>query len=186
MSTPSALAVLLGVSLAVMVGALGVAVNGCAYANGYDPARYANIPEEASVDPEIEPLPPSPRRRMRDPRRGPPVAAMPAGVPAPAPPAATTTVAIPEATCGSKADPCPMQRFMHGALATAHTPDTLTTAFTRVAGMSPDPAWAWVAVATRGADLANAGDVAGAKGQCVACHDAYRESYRALYRSRKL
>ena len=89
-------------------------------------------------------------------------------------------------SCGTKADPCPMQRFMHGSVASAHTPDSLTTAFTQVAGMSPDPAWSWVAIATRGANLANAGDLAGAKAQCAACHDAYREAYRAQYRMRPL
>ena len=196
MSTPSSLA-------ALLLGALTAAVGACAYANGYDPARYASPPPAASVDPEIEPLPPSPKRTMSDPRAGAgvkvpavvaavksePVEAGAAPIADAAPvavPVASANVAAPEATCGSKADPCPMQRFMHGALATAHTPDTLTAAFTRVAGMSPDPAWAWVAVATRGADLANAGNVAGAKAQCTACHDAYREAYRARYRSRKL
>lgn len=104
----------------------------------------------------------------------PPVAALPV-VPAPVVP-----------TCGSKSDPCPMQRFMRGAMATAHTPETLTAAFTRAAGMSPDPTWAWVAIATRGADLANAGNVAAAKAQCNACHDVYREPYRALHRARPL
>jgi hypothetical protein len=48
-----------------------------------------------------------------------------------------------EATCGTAADPRPIQRFIHEALATAHTPETLTSAFTRLASMSPDPAWAW-------------------------------------------
>jgi hypothetical protein len=183
-------------SLALLVLAeIGAA---CSYANGYDPARYANLPPAPSVDPEIEPLPPSPKRQLRDPRGGAVVKAEPvdasvsaiadAALAAPTPVAVPTVDAAsdPTATCGSKADPCPMQRFMHGALATAHTSDTLTAAFTRLASMSPDPAWAWVAIATRGADLANAGDVAGAKAQCAVCHDAYREPYRAQYRSRKL
>lgn len=143
----------------------------------------------AKVDPEIEPLPPSPKRWMRDPRGVPVfdagVVAI-AAVPPPADDAGAPAAAAVVTACGTKADPCPMQRFMHGAMETAHTPDTLTAAFTRVAGMSPDPAWAWVAIATRGADLANAGDVGGAKGQCQACHDAYRERYRALHRMRKL
>ena len=79
-----------------------------------------------------------------------------------------------------------MQRFMHASVASAHTADSLTTAFTLIAGMSPDPAWSWAAIATRGADLANAGNLAGAKGQCAACHQAYREAYRAQYRMRPL
>jgi hypothetical protein len=189
----------------VLLGVLALVVGACAYANGYDPARYANPAPAASVDPEIEPLAPSPKKRMRDPRGTTVVKAEPLDASAAAPdaalpladaglvapvvvvtPAPAPAVAGTAATCGSKADPCPMQRFMHGALATAHTADTLTAAFTRVAGMSPDPSWAWVAIATRGADLANAGDLRAAKGQCTACHDAYRETYRTLHRAKKL
>ncbi|HSO41186.1 MAG TPA: hypothetical protein VLT33_52025 [Labilithrix sp.] len=167
----------------------------CAYANGYDPARYASPAPTASVDPEVEPLAAEPKRRMHDPRGT--ASARPALArvePGDAGAAAAPIVAVtpgadagaPAWTCGSKADPCPMQRFMHGAMATAHTPDTLTAAFTRVAGMSPEAAWSWVAIATRGANLANAGDVAGAKAQCDVCHDAYREPYRAQHRARPL
>ncbi|MDB4933225.1 MAG: hypothetical protein JWP87_197 [Labilithrix sp.] len=40
----------------------------CAQANGYDPSRYPSGVPVILVDPEIEPLPPSPKRHMRDPR----------------------------------------------------------------------------------------------------------------------
>lgn len=148
----------------------------CAYANGYDPSRYSSPQPAASVDPEIEQLPPSPKRRMRDPRG---VPAFDAGVLAP-------VVTFAKASSPAREDPWPMQRFMHGFMETAHTPDSLTRAFSLLAGMSPDPAWAWVAIATRGAELANAGEVARAKAQCVACHDAYREAYKASHRARPL
>ena len=185
-----------------LAAALGVAalVAACAHASGVE----ATAETAQTIDPEVEPLPPSPKRRMRDPRGVPvfdagvavaasvsvavaamPPAAVDAGVPDAGPTAAASAPAS-QAACGTKADPCPMQRFMRGAMETAHTPGTLTAAFTRLAGMSPDPAWAWVAIATRGADLANAGDLAGAKGQCKACHDAYREPYRTLHRARTL
>lgn len=171
--------------VALLVGTSGGLV-ACAYANGYDPSRYATPAPSASVDPEIEPLTPSPKRRMRDPRG---VAIVDAGAVIVASSAVVDAsvdhVAI-AVTCGSKADPCPMQGFMRSTLATAHTPDTLTSAFTHVAGMSPDPAWAWVAIATRGAERANAGDLQAAKAQCVACHDAYRSEYRARFRARAL
>ena len=178
--------------------AFGFAV-ACASVNGYDASRYAPA-TAGSVDPEIEPLPPSQKRRMRDPR-GVPMTDAGAGtgtVMSAAPPvdasrdaddaieAPSTASSAAAPACGKKGDGCPMQRFMHGAMETAHTPDTLTAAFTRLAGMSPDPAWAWVAIATRGADLANAGDVAAAKAQCKACHDAYREKYRSEHRARPL
>ncbi len=167
----------------------------CASANGYDPSRYTAAPEPL-FDPEIEPLKPSPKRRMRDPR-GVPVFDAGALV-ATAPPAEAGAMQVARAgalvdagatvgpACGSKATPCPMQRFMHGTMETAHTADTLTSGFTLVAGMSPDPEWAWVAIATRGADLANAAEIARAKAQCTACHDSYRERYRARYRGRPL
>jgi hypothetical protein len=40
----------------------------CTYANGYDPSRYPSGAPVVLVDPEIEPLPPSPKKHMRDPR----------------------------------------------------------------------------------------------------------------------
>jgi len=159
--------------------------------NGYDATRYAGAAPEASVDPEIVPLAPSKKQRMRDPRW----VRVDAGADADADAGASAdasasadanTSAGASAGCGTKAAPCPMQRFMHGAMETAHTADTLTAAFTRVAGMSPDPSWAWVAIATRGADLANAGDLPAAKAQCRACHDTYREKYRSHHRTRPL
>ncbi len=193
-----------GPRFVVAASLLAIGAGACAYANGYDASRYPGSAPASSVDPEIEPLPPSAKQRMRDPRG---VGAIDAGVvvattaalssravthPAAANDAgadaaeATAVSAAVTAECGKKGDLCPMQRFMHGAMETAHTPETLTAAFTRVAGMSPDPGWAWVAIATRGADLANAGDVAASKAQCKACHDTYREKYRALHRARPL
>jgi hypothetical protein len=59
----------------VMVTAACVAcatgAGACAQANGYDPSRYPSGAPVILVDPEIEPLPPSPKRRMRDPRGAP-------------------------------------------------------------------------------------------------------------------
>lgn len=178
--------------LVVLVAAANLGA--CAYANGYDPSRYPSEAKGPLTDPEVEPLPPSPKRRMRDPRG---VPAFDAGGDAPAAPAALGLVPLAPVVagnatapafvgCGSRENPCPMQRFMHGTMQTAHTPDSLTAAFSLVAGLSPDPEWAWVAIATRGADLANAGEVARAKAQCVACHDSYREAYKSRHRARPL
>lgn len=182
-------------ALAVVVAAAGLGA--CAYANGYDPARYPVATPGSSLDPENEPLPPSKKRHMRDPRGVPAFDAGPsaqgthvAHVAAPVVPEAAPSPVEPGplvvVTCGARGAPCPMQRFMRGTMETAHTADTLTTAFSLVAGMSPDADWAWVAIATRGAELANAGELARAKAQCVACHDAYRERYKALHRARPL
>jgi hypothetical protein len=78
-----------------------------------------------------------------------------------------------------------MQKLMRG-MGTASTADALEAAFTRVAGMSPDPGWQWGAIAKKGAELAKAGDTSGAKAQCKTCHDQYREPYKAQYRGRKI
>jgi len=72
------------------------------------------------------------------------------------------------------------------AMGSASTPEALEAAFTRVAGMSPSASWSWASIAKKGAELAKAGDVAGAKKQCGACHTAHREPYKAQYRARPL
>jgi hypothetical protein len=111
----------------------------------------------------------------------------------PAKPATAATTAKPAvaaapaaADCGTKENPCPMQRFMRGSMASASTPEALASAFSRAAGMSPNGGWSWRAISQKGADAAKAGDVPGAKAQCKACHDAYKESYKAQYRARKI
>lgn len=153
----------------------------CAYANGYDPSRYTAT-TAASIDPETEPLPPSPKRSIIDPRGTAIVTAPDAAI------LEVSDAAAPAiAACGtSRANLCPLQAFMHGEMSTAHTAATLTTAFTLAAGMSPDDAWGWTAIATRGAELANAGNLAAAKAQCAACHDVYRDRYVTQYRTRPL
>ena len=79
-----------------------------------------------------------------------------------------------------------MQRFMRAAMTSASTPEALAAAFGRVSGMSPNGGWSWGAIAKKGVDAAKAGDVAGAKAQCKACHDAYKEPYKGQYRARKI
>jgi hypothetical protein len=167
-------------------GTIGWATMGCASVNGFDPSKAVHDQTAAAPDPEVEPLQPTPKRRMRDPRGVAFVAPPPkATIPMMAPPAVDSAAAGPT-TCGTKAHPCPMQRFMHLEMETAHTADTLATAFSLVAGMSPDPSWAWVAIATRGSEKAIAGDIPAAKAQCTACHEAYREAYKKGFRARAL
>jgi hypothetical protein len=172
----------------VLAATLAMASLSCASVNGLDPHKPVQDELSAAYDPEVEPLKPSPKLRMRDPRgiafvAPPPKATIPMVTPPPAAPAPGPAVA---ANCGTKLSPCPMQHFMHLEMDTAHTADRLATAFTLVAGMSPDPAWAWVAIATRGAERAIAGDVSAAKAQCAACHESYREAYKARHRARPL
>ncbi len=88
--------------------------------------------------------------------------------------------------CDGKAKPCPMQLFMRGTMAGASTPEALTAAFNRCAGLSPNGGWSWRAISQKGAELAKGGDTAGAKKQCAACHGQYKESYKTTYRGRKI
>lgn len=79
-----------------------------------------------------------------------------------------------------------MQKLMRGGMASASTPEALESAFNRVAGLSPNGGWQWAAIAKKGAELAKSGDVPGAKKQCKACHDQYKDAYKAQYRARKI
>lgn len=159
-------------------------------------------------DPDTEPLPSAAKTHIPDPRSP---AAPPQ--PEPAPAVATDTKATKEAKpepspdvrpevkpdpkpapkvapvassdCGSKDNPCPMQKLMRG-FGAASTPDALEAAFNRIAAVSPNAGWQWSAIAKKGAELAKAGDTATAKKQCKACHDQYRDAYKSQYRARKL
>jgi hypothetical protein len=169
--------------------------------------RVYSAPVSSSADPDTLALPAATHGKMNDPLAPPApaetaaaapadagavaVAETDAGKPGPAKPTTTTTAkpavaAAPAADCGTKENPCPMQRFMRGSMASASTPEALAGAFARAAGMSPSGGWSWRAIAQKGADAAKAGDVPGAKAQCKACHDAYKESYKAQYRARKI
>ena len=163
-------------------------------------------------DPETEPLPSATKGHIPDPRSPAPPkplasssvepemsapsgpsspSAGPAAGPSAAPPAKPIAKAAPApapaapADCGSKDNPCPMQKLMRG-LGAAATPEALEAAFNRVAGLSPNAGWQWAAIAKKGAELAKSGDTATAKKQCKACHDQYRDAYKAQYRARKL
>ncbi|MCA9585191.1 MAG: hypothetical protein KC657_07525 [Myxococcales bacterium] len=197
------------------LAALGVALaSACTLASGWDP-KSSPPPVVASADPDTQPLPAGSHWTVPDPKAPPPppapaapepvahdedagagasadaavVAAHKPGAPAkptgPAKPVAPAKPAA-EADCGTGGKPCPMQAFMRGTMAGAKTPEAMAAAFARVARMSPNGGWSWAAIAKKGADLAKAGDVKGAKGQCAACHSAYKAPYKAQYRGRKI
>lgn len=187
----------------------------CSLASGWSPKDHPPR-VIASADPDTQPLPPGSSWTIPDPKAPPPPAAtaeavsaadagaedaaaqvaehtdhdagaahakVPAKKPATAPAAAATP---PAADCGSGGNPCPMQAFMRGQMASAKTPEALAAAFTRVSRMSPNGGWSWASIAKKGADLAKAGDVKGAKAQCAACHSAYKAPYKAQYRAKKI
>lgn len=100
-------------------------------------------------------------------------------------------VAPAQTSCGTPGlPPCPLQGWMRANVASqlsANNMSALATGLDRTAKLAPDPAWtSWVAIASRGADAARKGDVAGARASCKACHDAWREAYRAKYKARPL
>ena len=94
-----------------------------------------------------------------------------------------------EATCGRPGlPPCPMQAWMRAnvaaPLASADLP-ALTSGLQRSAKLCPDATWtSWVEIAETGAAAAKRGDIAAARASCKACHEAWREAYRAKHRLR--
>jgi hypothetical protein len=187
--------------------AIGSVLAACAAASGYDPNRYAGRKVEPA-DPDTQPLPSEPKTTIPDPKSSAPAAAStPAPTPAPAPTPEPTAAAAPKAIaaapkpttaaptkaptpdaadCGTKDNPCPMQKLMKGQMAAAQTPEALEAAFHRVAGLSPSGGWAWASIAKKGAELAKAGDIPGAKAQCKACHDQHKDAYEKQFRAQKL
>jgi len=89
--------------------------------------------------------------------------------------------------CGSKENPCPLQKWMKGTLGAAlagNDLQALAKSLDKSASFSPDPSWEWAAIAKAGADAARKGDVAGAKASCKSCHDKYKDSYKSNFRTK--
>lgn len=98
-----------------------------------------------------------------------------------------------DAKCGAKGQPsCPLQGWMEKNMDPATEKNdlkALAAAFEKVAGWAPDASWnsgdtSWQAIAKEGAALANKGDMAGAKKQCKSCHKAWRDKYKASFRTK--
>jgi len=182
------------------------AVSACAYLSGQNqscpPVQEISDPSTMALPPANKPAPkdevePSPVASTQPVVDTPPVAdvgdagggeggALVAQKPDGGPPKKPPVVANAGGdTCGDREHPCPMQKLMRGTMGSAKTPEELTAAFNRVAGLSPNGGWQWRAIAQKGAELAKGGDTAAAKKQCKACHDQYREPYKQQYRARK-
>jgi hypothetical protein len=89
--------------------------------------------------------------------------------------------------CGTKENPCPMQKWMKANMAPAAANGdaaALKTALTYVAGHAPPGFDKWTAIATEGATAAGKGDVDGAKKGCKTCHDLYKAKYKEEMRDR--
>jgi len=111
--------------------------------------------------------------------------------------AATPTVAVAgDNACGTKENPCPLQKWMRQNMAPANASGdapALAAALDKAAGFSPDPSWngsdaskSWDAIAKAGAAAARANDLAGAKAACKKCHDNYKEPYKQKFRTKPI
>lgn len=98
-------------------------------------------------------------------------------------------------TCGEEGQPmCPLQAFMEknlqGPMDVGEL-DAVSQGLIRTSKLAPDPSWnagstGWAAIAKAGAAAADAGDEAGAKQSCKSCHKAFRNKYKAEFRTKPL
>ena len=107
--------------------------------------------------------------------------------------AATPSVASADepAACGSKENPCPLQKWMQdnvGSKLTDGKLDDVAASLDKVANMTPDPAWTdWAKFAKDGAAAARKGGddgTRGAKLACKSCHDKFKNDYKTRFRTR--
>jgi hypothetical protein len=106
--------------------------------------------------------------------------------------AAAPAASAEDATCGTKENPCPLQKWMRQNMAAANASGdmaSLATAFDKVAKIAPDPKWNgvdakgnWDAIAKAGQAAAKANDPAAVKAACKSCHDGFKDKYKAQYR----
>jgi len=110
-------------------------------------------------------------------------------------PPTETAAATPTATpapkafaCGDKGQtPCPTQKWMKANMAPAVASDdahALAKNLEYVAARAPAGMPNWGPIAKTGATKATAGDIAGAKASCKACHDQYKAKYKTEMRDR--
>ena len=99
-----------------------------------------------------------------------------------------------DATCGSKENPCPLQKWMRQTMAAANASGDmagLATAFEKVSKIAPDAKWNgsdakanWDAIAKAGQAAAKANDPAAVKAACKSCHDGFKDKYKAQFRTK--
>jgi hypothetical protein len=96
-----------------------------------------------------------------------------------------------DAACGSKANPCPLQKWMQdniGSKMSDGNLDAVAAGLDKVATMSPDPTWTdWAKFSKDGAAAARKGGddgTQGAKAACKSCHDKYKSDYKTKFRTR--
>ena len=108
--------------------------------------------------------------------------------------AAPTLASADDATCGSKENPCPLQKWMRQNMAPAMASGdmaALAVAFDKAGRFSPDPKWNgadpktnWDGISKAGIAATKASDAAAVKAACKGCHDAFKDKYKAQYRTK--
>jgi len=92
--------------------------------------------------------------------------------------------------CGSKENPCPLQKWMQANVGSKMADGDMkgvATGLDKAATLSPDASWSdWPTFAKAGADAARKNDTAGVKAACKNCHDKFKQQYKDKYRSRAL
>jgi hypothetical protein len=97
--------------------------------------------------------------------------------------------------CGEDGQPmCPLQAFMEknlqGPMDVGQL-DAVSQGLMRAGKLAPDSSWndgptGWSTIAKAGAAAADAGDEAGTKQSCKSCHKAFRNKYKAEFRTKPL
>jgi len=94
------------------------------------------------------------------------------------------------AACGSKENPCPLQKWMRanvGVPLAANDLAAVATGLEKSAALAPDASWkSWPEIARAGAKAARAGDVAGTKASCKQCHDQWKDKWKKEFRQREV
>jgi hypothetical protein len=96
--------------------------------------------------------------------------------------------------CGTKENPCPLQKWMRQNMAPANASGdmaALGTDFDKLSKLAPDPKWNgadakanWDAIAKAGQAAAKANDAAAVKAACKSCHDAFKDKYKTQFRTK--
>jgi hypothetical protein len=102
--------------------------------------------------------------------------------------------ALADDACGTKENPCPLQKWMRQNMAPANASGDMAALganFDKVSRLAPDPKWNgsdakanWDAIAKAGQTAAKANDVAAVKAACKSCHDSFKDKYKAQFRTK--
>lgn len=101
-----------------------------------------------------------------------------------APAASASAAAV---NCGSKENPCPLQKWMKD-----HTQADLAAGdnaaiagdLDKIAAMAPPGYSKWASISKDGANAARAGNTDAVKASCRGCHDEYKTKYKTEMRGR--